>query len=74
MEVATVHFRYSPQHPIIFDQIDFGIDTDSRICIVGPNGCGKSTLLKLLTGELQPTTGEVKRNPRLRYVFFFKHI
>jgi ATP-binding cassette, subfamily F, member 1 len=41
MEVANVHFRYSPKHPIIFDQIDFGIDMDSRVCIVGPNGAGK---------------------------------
>jgi ATP-binding cassette subfamily F protein 1 len=66
MEVNNVHFRYSPKHPIIFDEVDFGIDTDSRICVVGPNGAGKSTLLKLLTGEVKPTTGEVRRNPRLR--------
>ena len=30
----------------------------------------QSTLLKLLTGEIQPTKGEVKRNPRLRYVYW----
>lgn len=68
MQVSDVHFRYSPNHPIIFDKVDFGIDMDSRICIVGPNGAGKSTLLKLLTGELAPTKGDVRRNPRLRYV------
>jgi ATP-binding cassette subfamily F protein 1 len=38
MEVNNVHFRYSPKHPVIFDCVDFGIDMDSRICIVGPNG------------------------------------
>ena len=70
MEVNRVHFRYSPKHPIIFDLVDFGIDMDSRITIVGPNGAGKSTLLKLLTGEVNPAKGEVKRNPRLRYVIF----
>jgi ATP-binding cassette subfamily F protein 1 len=32
MEVNRVHFRYSPKHPVIFDNVDFGIDTDSRIC------------------------------------------
>jgi ATP-binding cassette subfamily F protein 1 len=46
MEINQVHFRYSPKHPVIFDKVDFGIDMDSRICIVGPNGAGKSTLLK----------------------------
>ena len=44
MEVNNVHFRYSPKHPVIFDCIDFGIDMDSRICVVGPNGAGKSTM------------------------------
>jgi ATP-binding cassette subfamily F protein 1 len=42
MEVNNVHFRYSPKHPVIFKKIDFGIDMDSRICVVGPNGAGKS--------------------------------
>jgi ATP-binding cassette subfamily F protein 1 len=42
IEVNNVHFRYSPKHPVIFDKIDFGIDMQSRICVVGPNGAGKS--------------------------------
>ena len=41
VEVTNVLFRYSPKHPVIFDEIDFGIDMDSRICFVGPNGAGK---------------------------------
>lgn len=40
IEVNNVHFRYSPKNPIIFEKIDFGIDMDSRICVVGPNGAG----------------------------------
>lgn len=73
MEVNNVHFRYSEKTPVIFDHIDFGIDMDSRICVVGPNGAGKSTLLKLLTGEIQATKGEVKRNPRLRMGIYNQH-
>jgi len=73
IEVNRVHFRYSPKNPVIFDEIDFGIDMDSRLCVVGPNGAGKSTLLKLLTGEITPTTGEVKRNPRLRMGIYNQH-
>uniref|UniRef100_K7FRV4 ATP binding cassette subfamily F member 1 n=1 Tax=Pelodiscus sinensis TaxID=13735 RepID=K7FRV4_PELSI len=41
-------------HPLLFKNLDFGIDMESRICIVGPNGVGKSTLLLLLTGKLTP--------------------
>jgi ATP-binding cassette subfamily F protein 1 len=73
MEVDNVHFRYSPKHPVIFDKIDFGIDMNSRICVVGPNGAGKSTLLKLLTGEVKATQGDVKRNPRLRMGIYNQH-
>jgi len=73
MEVNNVFFRYTEKHPVIFDCIDFGIDMDSRICIVGPNGAGKSTLLKLLTGEIQPVKGAVKRNPRLRMGIYNQH-
>lgn len=73
MEVNRVHFRYSPKHPVIFEKIDFGIDMDSRICVVGPNGAGKSTLLKLLTGEVEPTKGSCKRNPRLRMGIYNQH-
>eukprot|EP00521_Asterionellopsis_glacialis_P007507 CAMPEP_0195284274 /NCGR_PEP_ID=MMETSP0707-20130614/2524_1 /TAXON_ID=33640 /ORGANISM="Asterionellopsis glacialis, Strain CCMP134" /LENGTH=1069 /DNA_ID=CAMNT_0040343593 /DNA_START=15 /DNA_END=3224 /DNA_ORIENTATION=+ len=73
MEVNNVHFRYSPKHPVIFNKVDFGIDMDSRICVVGPNGAGKSTLLKLLTGEVEPTKGSVRRNPRLRMGIYNQH-
>jgi len=73
IEVTNVKFRYGEKHPIIFDNIDFGIDMDSRICIVGPNGAGKSTLLKLLTGEINPTRGDVRRNPRLRMGIYNQH-
>jgi len=73
LEVSKVHFRYSPKFPIILNQIDFGIDMDSRITVVGANGSGKSTLLKLLTGEVDPTSGEVRRNPRLRMGIYNQH-
>lgn len=73
MEINQVHFRYSPKHPVIFEKVDFGIDMDSRICIVGPNGAGKSTLLKLMTGELDATTGDIRRNPRLNMGVYNQH-
>lgn len=45
----------------------------SRIAIVGNNGVGKSTMLKLLTGEIPPTKGEVRRNHRLRIGIYSQH-
>ncbi|XP_026144909.1 ATP-binding cassette sub-family F member 1-like isoform X1 [Carassius auratus] len=65
----SVDFGYESQKPL-FRNVDFGIDMESRICIVGPNGVGKSTLLLLLTGKLNPTKGEMRKNHRLKVGFF----
>ncbi|XP_018550985.1 ATP-binding cassette sub-family F member 1 [Lates calcarifer] len=65
----SVDFGYEGQKPL-FKNVDFGIDMDSRICIVGPNGVGKSTLLLLLNGKINPTKGEMRKNHRLKVGFF----
>jgi ABC-type bacteriocin/lantibiotic exporter with double-glycine peptidase domain len=49
--VSDVSFRYG-RNPWIFQDLSFGIDLESRVCIVGANGSGKTTLLKLMTGVL----------------------
>ncbi|XP_030921413.1 ATP-binding cassette sub-family F member 1, partial [Geospiza fortis] len=59
-----VDFGYEGQE-LLFKNLDFGIDMESRVCIVGPNGVGKSTLLQLLTGALTPLRGQMRRNHRL---------
>nr|XP_034841185.1 ATP-binding cassette sub-family F member 1 isoform X2 [Maniola hyperantus] len=68
----NVDFNYPGQKPL-FKQVDFGIDLNTRIAIVGPNGVGKSTFLKLLVGELSPIRGELIRNHRLRIGRFDQH-
>ncbi|VDK69253.1 unnamed protein product [Litomosoides sigmodontis] len=66
-----VTFGYKDQ--ILFKNLDFGVDMDSRIAIVGPNGVGKSTLLKLLAGKIEPQEGEVRRHRQLRIGWFDQH-
>ncbi len=73
LQVIDAQFRYAPQLPLIFTDMNFGIDQDSRICVVGNNGSGKTTLLNLLTGKLQCTDGDVKRNPKLRIGVYNQH-
>ena len=46
------------------------IQRGDRIGIVGPNGAGKSTLIKLLLGELEPSSGCVKRGSRLEVAYY----
>ncbi|GFU36164.1 ATP-binding cassette sub-family F member 1 [Nephila pilipes] len=68
----NVNFAYSGQPPL-FKNLDFGIDMQSRVAIVGPNGVGKTTFLRLLTGVLPPTQGEQRQNHRLRIGKFDQH-
>ncbi|KAJ4785286.1 ATP-binding cassette sub-family F member 3 [Rhynchospora pubera] len=60
---SDASFGY-PGGPLLFKNLNFGIDLESRIAMVGPNGIGKSTILKLISGELQPTSGTVFRSPK----------
>ncbi|PPD29105.1 MAG: elongation factor 3 [Hyphomicrobium sp.] len=39
-----------------------------RVGVIGPNGAGKTTILKLLTGELAPDSGQVRRGTNLEMV------
>jgi len=43
----------------ILQNINFSVAPGEAVAIVGINGAGKSTLLKLITGTVQPTTGEI---------------
>lgn len=63
----NVSFAYSgKKEDYLYTNLEFGIDCDSRIALVGPNGAGKSTLLKLMTLEIEPSEGDIRRNPHLR--------
>jgi ATP-binding cassette subfamily F protein uup len=55
--------------PVIVD-FSARIQRSDRIGIIGPNGCGKSTLIKLLVGELEPTSGEIRRGTNLASAYF----
>ena len=46
---------------VILDDFSIRVTRGERIGVIGANGAGKSTLLKLLTGEIEPDKGRIKR-------------
>ncbi|WP_353827140.1 ABC-F family ATP-binding cassette domain-containing protein [Agromyces sp. SYSU T0242] len=55
-----------PATRTVLHELEWRIAPGERTGILGVNGAGKSTLLKLVTGDVQPTTGRVKRGKTVR--------
>uniref|UniRef100_A0A915ECZ5 ABC transporter domain-containing protein n=1 Tax=Ditylenchus dipsaci TaxID=166011 RepID=A0A915ECZ5_9BILA len=72
--IQHVSFRYNENSPHIYRDLDFGIDLDTRVALVGPNGAGKSTLLKLLSGDIQPTDGMIRRHAHCKIGRYHQHL
>jgi ATP-binding cassette subfamily F protein uup len=61
---------YSVDGSTLFSDLNFAITAGMRVGLVGPNGSGKTTLLRLLTGELEPGSGAIRRAAQLRTTYF----
>jgi ABC transport system ATP-binding/permease protein len=62
LDRVSVAFGHLP----LLDEVAFQVDPGERVAIIGRNGTGKSTLLQILSGELQPDSGLVLRQPGAR--------
>lgn len=50
----------------ILSDISLQLDANSIVTLIGPNGSGKSTLVRLLLGLIEPDSGTIMRQPKLR--------
>lgn len=57
----------------LFEGLDLTLTPGRRLGLVGVNGSGKTTLLRLMSGELEPDAGTIKRAAELRTVVFSQH-
>jgi ABC transport system ATP-binding/permease protein len=55
---------------IVIRDLSMKIMRGDRVGLIGPNGSGKTTLLRLLTGELEADSGEIRRGARLEVAYF----
>ncbi|MCE7059935.1 ABC-F family ATP-binding cassette domain-containing protein [Dyadobacter sp. CY343] len=65
--VQNVSLRYGKR--ILFDEVNIKFVPGNCYGVIGANGAGKSTFLKILSGEIEPQTGNVHMNPGERMTF-----
>ncbi|MCS0824450.1 ABC-F type ribosomal protection protein [Cytobacillus firmus] len=58
----------------LFQNVSMHIQFRDRTAIVGDNGSGKSTLVKMILGELEPDTGEIRRGSNLKVGYLSQHV
>ena len=61
--IATQNISLSYSGKPLFKNVNIKFTAGNCYGIIGANGTGKSTFLKVLSGELEPTTGEVVITP-----------
>ncbi len=60
--VSDVSMNFGPQ--ILFENVNVTFNTGERYGLTGPNGSGKSTFMKIISGDVEPSTGIVRRPKR----------
>ncbi len=64
LEVQNLALQYGKR--VLFDEVTLKFHGDNCYGVIGANGAGKSTFLKILSGEIDPTRGQVHLEPGKR--------
>lgn len=64
IEAVNLTKAYSDR--ILFENLNFKLPPAGIVGIIGPNGVGKTTLFRLIMGQEQPTSGEIKIGPTVK--------
>ena len=57
----------------LFSDMSFDVDSREKVGLIGRNGVGKTTLFKLITGELEPSSGTVSTQKGLNVGYMEQH-
>jgi len=73
LQLKDVAYAYPGTGGPALVDVELSVSAGCRIAIQGRNAAGKSTLVKLMTGELEPTSGEVWRHHNLKVSVVSQH-
>ena len=57
VEIKDLTMRFGKQ--LLFENVNLSLDKGRRYGLIGANGAGKSTLLKILSGQIEASSGEI---------------
>lgn len=61
LNVSNVSLRFGKR--VLFDEVNIKFTEGNCYGLIGANGAGKTTFIKILSGELESTTGSISMNP-----------
>ncbi len=61
---ANLTMQFGPKP--LFENVSVKFGEGNRYGLIGANGCGKSTFMKILGSDLEPTAGNVSKDPNER--------
>mgnify|MGYP001262409072 FL=1 len=67
---ASIFFQGEP----LFSDITFRLGNGNRVGLIGKNGAGKSTLLKVISGEIEATSGQIAKEKEVNIGFLKQDI
>lgn len=59
---------FLPNGEKLFSDINFSINKEDRIVLIGKNGSGKSTLMKIISGKISPSSGSIEGPNNIKYL------
>ncbi|MBR2840505.1 MAG: ATP-binding cassette domain-containing protein [Bacilli bacterium] len=68
LQVKNISLRYGKR--VLFENVNLEFTEGNCFGVIGANGAGKSTFLKILSGEIEPSTGEIvkDKSERISYL------
>jgi ABC-type nitrate/sulfonate/bicarbonate transport system ATPase subunit len=68
-QLALTKVSHSYGTVSVLNDLNLVVNPGEIVVLVGPSGCGKTTLLNLLSGHINPTSGNVQRQGIIRTVY-----
>lgn len=68
--IEATNLNYTVNEKPLIQNFSMLLTRGDKVGIVGANGCGKTTLVRLLLGELQPDSGEVRQGTSISVAYF----